>query len=356
MSIFNIKEKYSRCQVPCPVPCTCHEINKQMSRMTVVTHRHAFDSEPAMRHYCHAHYTVNTTCAFSRQNQFTLHTKTSNNDLVRMASMAAMEQATLGQYFTTRRKGLEGVHPAKRRKVDVTEIESDVTVRRSQRSKRQVASSPTKISRSRKGAKSNAKGSLNEDSVQSSCKSSKVVSETTSLFDDHAFAEALIGKLTDAQRKRKMASSAQMEEAVPRDKSDVKISQAQGKKDEIMESKPSRRRTARSSKSAKQAEKSENSKILQAAEQVISRTVQTPQEADIPVEKETASSPCKTPPVVRRIGGGGVKANPWIAEQAKIVLSRGRAAVNLSQKSRNKEEKQITASKDSSSGEIKYTM
>lgn len=272
--------------------------------------------------------------------------------------MAAMEQATLGQYFTTRRKGLEGVHPAKRRKVDVTEIERDVTVRRSQRSKRQVASSQTEISRARRGAKSNTKGSLNDESVQSSCKGAKVVSETTSLFDDHAFAEALIGKLTDAQRKRKMASSTQMAEEVPRDKSDVEISQAQRNKHE-MESKPkSRRRTARSSKSAKQADKSANSKIFGATEQVVSSQSmakslvdQTPQEADIPVEKETAASPSKTPPVVRRIGGG-VKANPWIAQQAKIVLSRGRAAVNLSQKSINKEEKKITASKDSGSGEI----
>lgn len=268
--------------------------------------------------------------------------------------MAAMEQATLGQYFTTRRKGVEGLHPAKRRKLDVTEMESDVTVRRSQRTKKQVASSQTKISRSGKGAKSNAKGSLNEDSVHSSYKGSKVVSETTSLFDDHAFAEALIGKLTVAQRKRKMASSTQMEEAVPRDKSDVEISQAQANKDE-MESKPKgRRRTAKSSKSSKsvkQPDKSENSKILEATEQVISLSDQTPREAVIPVEKETAASPSKTPPVVRRINGG-VKANPWIAEQAKTVLSRGRAAVNLSQKSRNKEEKQITASKDSASGEI----
>lgn len=299
--------------------------------------------------YCHAQYIVNTTCALSRQNQFT---QTEQQRTGEMASMAAMEQATLGQYFATRRKGLEGVHPAKRRKVDVTEIESDVTVRRSQRSKRQDATQ-TKISRSREGVKSkrNAKGSLNEESVQSSCKGVKVVSETTSLFDDHAFAEAFIGKLTDAQRKRKMASSTQMEEAVPRDKSDVEVTQVQGNKDD-RESKPkSRRRTARSSKSAKQAEKSENSKVLEATEQVISLVDQTPREADVPVENETTASPSKTPPVVRRIGGG-VKPNPWVAEQAKLVLSRGREAVNLSQGGRKKDEKQITASKDSASGEV----
>lgn len=278
-----------------------------------------------------------------------------------MSSMAAMEQATLGQYFTTRRKGLEGIHPAKRRKVDVTEIESDVTVRRSKRSKRQVASSQSKITRATKAAKSkcSAKESLNEESVQSSSKlGSKVTSETTSLFDDHAFAEALIGKLTDAQRKRKMASSTQMEETVPRDTNSVESSQAQGSKGETKSKPKSRRQTARSSKSAKKAEESEDSKIINAAEQVVSSLSkdkslgdQTPCKAAVPAEKEISASPSKTPPVVRRIGGG-VKANPWIAEQAKMVLSRGRAAVNLSQKSRSKEDKKITASKDSGSGKI----
>lgn len=276
-------------------------------------------------------------------------------------SSTAMEQATLGQYFTTRRKAIEGIHPAKRRKVDVTESESDVAVRRSKRSKKQAASS-IKITRAPRSAKSNAKESLNEESVQSSCKLGiKVVSQPTSLFDDHAFAEALIGKLTDAQqRKRKMASSTQAEDAVvnvPKDVSSVEISQKQVKKGE-MESKPkSRRRTARSSKSAKQAVNSENPKILDVTEQVLSSqskdkssSDQTPREADVPVEKEPTSSPSKTPPAVRRIGGG-VKANPWIAEQAKIVLSRGRAAVSLSQKSKSKEDKQVAAAKDSGSGD-----
>lgn len=277
-----------------------------------------------------------------------------------MSSMAAMEQATLGQYFTTRRKGLEGIHPAKRRKVDVTETESDVAVRRSKRSKRQVASSTAKITRATKAAKSNAKKSLNEESGQSSYTLGiKAASETTSLFDDHAFAEAFIGKLTDAQRKRKMASSTQIEDTVPRDSSAVETSQAQKNKGE-MESKPkNRRQTARSSKSTKQAENREHSKILNATEQVVSSSHskdkslcdQPPCKPVAPVEKEISASPSKTPPVVRRIGGG-VKANPWIAEQAKMVLSRGRAAVNICQKGRSKEDKQTTASKDTGSGEI----
>ena len=277
--------------------------------------------------------------------------------------MEAMEQATLGQYFTTRRKGLEGIHPAKRRKVDVTENESDVAVRRSKRSKKQLASSQWKITRASKAAiKSKVKESLNGESAQSSCKLGfNVASEPTSLFDDHAFAEAFIGKLTEAQRKRKMASSTQsMEDSVPRDTSSEEISQTQGNKSEMQSKPKSRRGTARSSKSAKRADKNKNSKIEDATKQVVnvssqstnkSLPDQTARQADVPVEKEISASPSKTPPVVRRIGGG-VKANPWIAEQAKMVLSRGRAAVNLSQKSKSKEEKQITANKDSGSGKI----
>lgn len=274
-------------------------------------------------------------------------------------SSAAMEQATLGQYFTTRRKGLEGIHPAKRRKVDMSEAESDIVVRRSERSKKQAASSQTKINtRASKAAKRNAKATLNEESVQAPV---KVVSEPTSLFDDHAFAEALIGKLSDAQRKRKMAaSSAQREDAVvsvPKDKSSVELLQGQ-KNESDMKSKPkSRRRTARSSKTLRQ--NSEKSTTLDATEEVLSSQPKDksssdgkPLEVDAPVEKEATASPSKTPPIVRRIGGG-IQANPWIAEQAKMVLSRGRAAVNLSQKSRGKEDlkQQAGATDKSGSGE-----
>ena len=279
--------------------------------------------------------------------------------------MAAMEQATLGQYFTTKKKGLEGVHPAKRRKVDVTETESDVAVRRSTRAKKQVASSQTKTPRARKGAKSRAK---------ESCKLGiklgiKVVSETTSLFDDHAFAETLIGNLLDKQRKRKMASSMQTEDTivnVSRDTSSVEICKAQGNSSG-MESKPDTgRRTAKSAKSSKQLVNSAKvvdrpQAAVEQAQTVSSQSKakfvsdQTPREADVPTESEAEAqtSPCKTPPVVRRVGRG-VKVNPWIAEQAKIVLSRGRAAVTLSQqaKGKSKEGRQVTAGKDSSSGDV----
>lgn len=276
-----------------------------------------------------------------------------------MSSMAAMEQATLGQYFTTRKKGLEGIHPAKRRKVDATESESDVAVRRSTRAKRQVASSQTKTQRARKGAKSKAKESLNEERYESSCKLAiKVVSEPTSLFDDHAFAQALIGKLSDSQRKRKIAFSMQTENAVvSKDTSSVEITQASGNSGEMESNPKNRRRTARSSKTSKQPVNKlmvDQARVVSSEPKAGSLNHQTPREADVPSENETVAqvSPSKTPPVVRRIGGG-VKANPWIAEQAKIVLSRGRAAVNLSQqgKSKSKESQQVTATKDSSSGE-----
>ena len=282
-----------------------------------------------------------------------------------MSSMAAMEQATLGQFFSTRKKGLEGVHPAKRRKVDATEIETEVAVRRSTRAKRQVASSQTKTPRARKGAKSRGKESLNEENSESSCKIGiRVVSEPTSLFDDHAFAEALIGKLSDAQRKRKMASSVQTEDTivnVSRDITSIKNAQVQGNNSEI-DSKPKNRRpTARFSKQPEKAANSDEKPALAndapvdaSQSKAKSLSDQTPHEADVQVVNKTEAqvSPSKTPPVVRRIGGG-VKANPWIAEQAKMVLSRGRAAVNLSQqvKRKNKDGEQVIATKESSSCE-----
>lgn len=275
-----------------------------------------------------------------------------------MSSMAAMEQATLGQYFTTRKKGLEGVHPAKRRKVDAVDTESEVAVRRSTRARRQVASSQTKTSRAHKGVKRRAKESVSEESAESPCHlKMKVVSEPTSLFDDHAFAEALIGKLSDAQRKRKMAFSSQTEDAIV-NVSEVRKGQRNSGE---LESEPkSRQRKARLSKPSKQAAKGDTSSNDR-AEQVSSEPTHKPtsaptlREAHVPTENETEprASPSKTPPVVRRIGAG-VKANPWIAEQAKIVLSRGRAAVNLSKQANIKstERQQLTGTKDVSSGEL----
>ena len=271
--------------------------------------------------------------------------------------MAAMEQPTLGQYFTTRKKGLEGVHPAKRRKVDVTGTESEATVRRSTRARRQVASSQTKTSRTHKGVtcKSRAKESLNEESVESSYKvGHKIVSEPTSLFDDHAFAEALIGKLSDAQRKRKMVSSSQTEDTIVNVSKDTSVTEiisvkAQKDNDEMESRAKNRRRTARSSKHPKQTAKSDK----KTADHDQVRSVSSELKAvEVEVPTGAQASPSKTPPVVRRIGGG-VKANPWIAEQAKIVLSRGRAAVNLSQqaKSKGKEGQQVNTMRDSNSGE-----
>ena len=279
--------------------------------------------------------------------------------------MAAMEQPTLGQYFTTRKKGLEGVHPAKRRKVDVTDTESEATVRRSTRTKRQVASSQTKTSRTHKGVtgKSRAKESLNEESVEPSYKiGHKVVSEPTSLFDDHAFAEALIGKLSDAQRKRKMVSSRQTEDTIVNVSKDTSAAEknsvkAQKDNDEMESKAKNRRRTVRSSKNPKQTAKNDKKIADHDQERSISSELkaksssdQTPREVEVPAGAQ--ASPSKTPPVVRRIGGG-VKANPWIAEQAKIVLSRGRAAVNLSQqaKSKGKEGHQVNTMRDRNSGD-----
>ena len=272
-----------------------------------------------------------------------------------MSSVAAMEQATLGQYFSTRKKGLEDFHPAKRRKVDATDIESEVSIRRSTRAKRQVASSQTKSNaRARRGAKSRAKESLNERNCESSgILDNIVVSETTSLCDDHAFAEALIGKLSDAQRKRKMASKGIIETddftaSVSRDKKE-----AQENNRKVNPEQRNRKRTQRSSKKQPKDIISKEEKLVSSQSKTDRSQDQTSRDADIPANKEAEiqASPCKTPPIVRRIDGG-VKSNPWIAEQARMVLSRGRAAVNMTQQGKRKSKDcvQITSTNESNSG------
>ena len=272
-----------------------------------------------------------------------------------MSSVAAMEQATLGQYFSTRKKGLEDFHPAKRRKVDATDIESEVSIRRSTRAKRQVASSQTKsIARARRGAKSRAKESLNERNCESSeILDNNVVSEPTSLCDDHAFAETLIGKLSDAQRKRKMASKG----IVETDDSTASVSrdrkQAQENSEDVEPKQRNRKRTQRSSKKQPKDTKSMEEELVSSQSKTDCSDEQTLREAGIPAnrEAEIQASPCKTPPIVRRIDGG-VKSNPWIAEQARMVLSRGRAAVNMSQQGKRKIKDcvQITSTNESNSG------
>ncbi|XP_068725235.1 DNA replication factor Cdt1-like [Montipora capricornis] len=278
--------------------------------------------------------------------------------------MATMEQATLGQYFPTRRKGLEGVHPAKRRKVDGTDNEgavADVTVRRSARVKKRIASSTqTKDARTHKGARRRAKESPSEESVETSCNSGiKTVSEPTSLFDDHAFAEAFIGKLSESQRKRKMAPPMHIEDTVVRTVSKDTIAHenvpAMREIGDEANSKTKNRRQMERFKQCRQAagttipqEITSSETNLKSSSDRISLNAGSTTEKG----KEATS---KTPPIVRRIDGG-IKANPWIAEQAKIVLSRGRAAVKISQNkpcNPNVEDQLLASSKNDSSSVVK---
>lgn len=248
-----------------------------------------------------------------------------------------MEQATLNQYFPTRRKGLEGVHPAKRRKVDATVNESAVAVRRSSRVKKQmVASSETKTSRAQKGDRRKAKEFMTEKIAESSSKIGiKTFSEPTSLFDDHAFAEAFIGKLSESQRKRKIVSSKQVEDAVTDVSKDTSSPECNPelKNGGEADSKPNNRRQVGRTRPCKQAATDEH-KVTDTPSEIEAKSSnnRTSLNADSPKVKEadTSASPSETPPIVRRIGSG-IKANPWIAEQAKIVLSRGKAAVKMSQ-------------------------
>ncbi|XP_029186507.2 DNA replication factor Cdt1-like isoform X1 [Acropora millepora] len=279
-----------------------------------------------------------------------------------------MEQATLNQYFPTRRKGLEGVHPAKRRKVDATVNESSVAVRRSIRVKKQVvASSETKTtSRTQKGARRKAKDLMNEKSVESSSKIGiKTFSEPTSLFDDHAFAEAFIGKLSESQRKRKMVSSKQTDDTATDASKGTSSPECISnlKNGGEADSKPKNRRQAGKTRSCKLTPIDQH-KVTDTPSEITAKSSndRSSLNADSPKVKEAdiSTSPSKTPPVVRRIGSG-IKGNPWIAEQAKMVLSRGKAAVKMSQKTigkgdntKNMEGQFLTPSKHESDLAVKH--
>ena len=300
---------------------------------------------------------------FSRQNQ------TERESIEYSCRKMEFEQTTLNQYFTTRRKGLEGVHPAKRRKVDAKDLFSEnAGMRTRSKTRKQASMSQTKASRSGKATNRFVMKSGNEVSFQPSCDSGETaVSQPTSLLDDHAFAEALFGKLEAANRKRKMASLGQTDDSVEhvRDKGSTVGAERQKEKIGVIDLTEANATTRRKAKGTKPSwkELKETRQDLRKTTEGIHNSSNSDVESATQHEKtlsstnEVTASPQKTPPVVRRIVSG-VKTNPWIAEQARAVLSRGKTAVNLSQntknKSREKQQAKVKKSGMSSEKKVKF--
>ena len=201
-----------------------------------------------------------------------------------------MEQATIPEFFSARKRPTEGVHAAKRRKTIETETREVDCIIKSRRSARVAktargdATARQRTTRSR--TRSRVLSTKSNDSPVSAVdiqelvqkaagkppsngvETRRTIVEITSIRDDHAFEDALNGKAEEAGNRRKNSVS-------------LKNLQA-----------------------SLNPEKAEN--------QVVSP------------RKMVSALRCKP---------DGLKANPWIAEQAKSVfLSRGQTAFARSRK------------------------
>ena len=207
-----------------------------------------------------------------------------------------MEQATIPEFFTARKRPTEGVHAAKRRKtVEAENLLTGAGTRR--RRNTRVAKTPRgeateRTTRSRSRTNTRAKSTIPQNSqvldsdlqeflhnkleeTAYDC-SEKAISEVTSVRDDHAFEDALNGNSNSAVlNKRKDSISLKNLEA--------KLS-------------PSK-------------------------------------------EQNQVVSPRKIVSAIK-VRRDGLKPNPWIAEQARnVFLSRGGAAVARSRKTAETESK-----------------
>ena len=280
-------------------------------------------------------------------------------------------QTTLNEFFSTRKRGSEGVHPAKRRKVsDVENVEiAAVHLKRKkakEASKVEVTSAKHRRSRRAKSSKSKDAFLRNTEVTSilpcagfelSGKETEKAICETTSVFDDHAFEQAMNGN--SSQRKRKMPASKVSSKNSEVVTTQVVIQGAKSGSDDRVIRKgsgmPLRRATKATSKDhvgsvgsspennakEKGGGEHENEKSRK-AEQHVEEESSVGQNADN-TSSQKLSSPSKRHSVVKR-SAGSLKLNPWISEQAKVVLfSRGQTAVAMSKKlnSETKKEQNI---------------
>ncbi|XP_032232693.2 DNA replication factor Cdt1 isoform X2 [Nematostella vectensis] len=263
-----------------------------------------------------------------------------------------MDQPTLTEFFSTRKRPIEGVHPAKRRKLIETESvvsETPKSVRgRQQRAKTTTTTTKPKqrTTRTRNAKAKATKAPGNEihrvflRSVMQKVveESSNSVSEVTSVSDEHDVIEATPSLNGVSERKRKTRpENAAVAEKKPGSTIEKDGNSAHDVRDEIAQPKMegSIKEKANNTKGNRMTKTSGTRKQKEApgSEAEPSQKESTPMPSDDTIESnqhEITKSPLKHETVKRN--SGGLKINPWIAEQAnKVLLSRGEAALLLSQ-------------------------
>ena len=277
--------------------------------------------------------------------------------------MSMEHQTKLSGFFSTRKRGSEGVHPAKRRKL----LEVDNTgsapllSTKAQRPTNEITPTRPNTRRSRRIKASRGKETIGSYNVTSILKRSGIgslgkkdvnaISETTSVRDDHAFEETLNGTRDANQRKRKKAEQTSKSPEVTASKESAKASRQTGKaalstknsKDASLPSSldgPAETKKRRDTQSEQLTGSTASSEEKAGAtEQGMSNPSITDSNTRAVESKDHGSnqsllSPRK-PSVVKK-DAGGLKLDPWISEQAKAVLfSRGQKAVALSNERRN---------------------
>lgn len=257
-----------------------------------------------------------------------------------------MEQATLTEFFSAKKRPIDGLHPAKRRKVEQTEsvrvtrqktrrAESKSTTKGGRRaSSRSISTTPANLPEVPQTAALDA--FLTAEMKLSPKEPIRVTEQVTSVDDDHESIGFSLKESTTTKRARKTVQKTKL--ASKSGESCVKERKSSSEKNvsslgSLEENKKTRAEKIQSTRRRKQETATSNVndstvKKLEAKEEV----------------KSNIMTPSKSP--VKTTSSSGMKINPWIADQAnRVLLSRGQAALLLSQQKSSAVSKEIISSK-----------
>lgn len=263
-----------------------------------------------------------------------------------------MDQATLTEFYSTKKRPIEGFQPSKRRKVvqaepvEVTRQKirrADVTI--SSRRMKTRANAKTTESSTRKTRKNAAENThstaldafLSAETKEISTKPEKVGIVVTSVNDNHDSVAVSFKETTT--RRRKPAHKQQDDERL-----------IEKNKEELVKDKEKNVQKARSTRRTKRGvtctkETKVNTKTN--AEDTIESNANSNEKNNDKIDKTDAkqSIMVKDKSPVRTNSSPGLKINPWIADQAnRVLLSRGQTALLLSQQ-KSAKSKDVNSSK-----------
>lgn len=249
-----------------------------------------------------------------------------------------MDQATLTEFYSAKKRPLEGFHPAKRRKVvqeEPVEISlhgnRKIAPRRMKTRASAAKSIEISVKKTRKTAAENAQSSALDDFLDkvtkgSSSEPEKLEIVVTSVKDDH---ESLAISFKEESSSRRRKAVTKQEETGKSNKKKI---------EETVEDKERNAQKARPKRmSKKEAVSSHKTKLdFKTKEQdAIESNPKPKEETNNESKKQSIMVREKSP--VKTSTSSGLKINPWIAEQANhVLLSRGQAALLLSQQKKSK--------------------